>query len=120
MFGLLNADSMDQAIYEEFDRLERSVSGFLTVEHNEDGTHNLEPSGLGFVHIGSIMLWPLSVAPEGWHLCDGGAISRTRYATLFGTIGTTYGVGDGSTTFNIPLMAGVGSTSYIIFTGVGT
>ena len=40
--------------------------------------------------------------PSGWQLCDGSAISRTTYADLFTGIGTTYGVGDGSTTFNLP------------------
>lgn len=120
MFGLLNSDSMQTPVYEEFDRLERSISGFLTTEHFEDGTHNLEPAGLGFVHIGSILLWPLAVAPEAWKLCDGANISRTRYSALFGTIGTSYGVGDGSTTFGLPLLAGVGTTSYIIFTGLGS
>lgn len=41
-------------------------------------------------------------APLGWHMCDGSAISRTTFATLFASIGTAYGVGDGSTTFNVP------------------
>lgn len=40
--------------------------------------------------------------PSGWLLCDGSAISRTTYAELFDVIGTTYGVGDGTTTFNLP------------------
>ena len=43
-----------------------------------------------------------SSAPDGWVLCDGSAISRTTYATLFSAIGTTYGAGDGSTTFALP------------------
>lgn len=42
------------------------------------------------------------VAPEGWLICDGSALSRTTYASLFAVIGTSYGEGDGSTTFNIP------------------
>jgi len=42
-------------------------------------------------------------APAGWLLCDGSAVTRTgTYAALFTAIGTTYGVGDGSTTFNVP------------------
>lgn len=41
-------------------------------------------------------------APAGWLLCDGSAISRTTYANLFAAIGTTWGIGDGSTTFNVP------------------
>ena len=40
--------------------------------------------------------------PEGWLLCDGSDISRTRYKKLYETIGTQYGVGDGASTFNIP------------------
>jgi microcystin-dependent protein len=45
-------------------------------------------------------------APEGWAMCDGSEVSRTDYAALFAAIGTTYGVGDGSTTFNLPDMRG--------------
>lgn len=41
-------------------------------------------------------------APEGWLICDGSAVSRTLYPNLFATIGTTFGTGDGSTTFNVP------------------
>ena len=43
---------------------------------------------------------------DEWLLCDGSAISRTTYSRLFGIIGTTYGSGDGSTTFNVPDMRG--------------
>jgi len=51
---------------------------------------------------GSGMLWFTNSAPTGYLLCDGSAVSRTTYSALFGVIGTTYGVGDGSTTFNLP------------------
>ena len=44
--------------------------------------------------------------PGGWLLCDGAAVSRTTFAALFAAIGTTYGVGDGSTTFNLPDLRG--------------
>lgn len=47
-----------------------------------------------------------STADTGFMLCDGAAISRTTYATLFGVIGTTFGAGNGTTTFNIPDMRG--------------
>lgn len=43
-----------------------------------------------------------SAPPNGWLLCYGQAVSRTTYAALFNKIGTTYGAGDGSTTFNLP------------------
>lgn len=44
--------------------------------------------------------------PSGWLFCDGAAVSRTTYAELFSAIGTTYGVGDSSTTFNLPNFRG--------------
>lgn len=44
--------------------------------------------------------------PDGWLLCNGAAVSRTTYANLFAVIGTKYGTGDGSTTFNLPNLAG--------------
>jgi len=43
-----------------------------------------------------------SAAPTGWLICNGANVSRTTYAALFAVIGTTYGSGDGSTTFNLP------------------
>jgi microcystin-dependent protein len=45
-------------------------------------------------------------APTGWLMCDGTAVSRTTYADLFTAIGTTYGIGNGSTTFNLPDLRG--------------
>lgn len=51
---------------------------------------------------GSILMWPTSSAPSGYLLCQGAAVSRTTYAALFAIIGTTFGAGDGSTTFNLP------------------
>lgn len=57
--------------------------------------------------IGSITLWSASTAPNAkWKICDGSAISRETYETLFDIIGTTYGTGDGSTTFNLPDLRG--------------
>lgn len=45
-------------------------------------------------------------APTGWLLCDGAAVSRTTYASLYGVVGDTYGAGDGTTTFNVPNLKG--------------
>jgi microcystin-dependent protein len=62
-----------------------------------DGQHGsvYSPSGM-------ISQFAGATAPTGWLLCDGSAVSRTTFASLFSTIGTTYGVGDNSTTFNLP------------------
>lgn len=56
--------------------------------------------------VGIISLFAGTTAPSGWLICDGSAVSRTTYANLFSVIGTTYGTGDGSTTFNIPDLQG--------------
>lgn len=45
-------------------------------------------------------------APTGWLLCDGAAVSRTTYASLYSVVGDTYGAGDGTTTFNVPNLKG--------------
>lgn len=63
--------------------------------------------GPGIAPIGTIIIWPVDTLPtaatEGtWAWCNGQAISRTTYATLYGRLSTTYGAGDGSTTFNLP------------------
>lgn len=58
------------------------------------------------MEIGSIVAYTLATVPEGFLLCDGSAISRDDYSDLFDVIGTTYGSGDGSTTFNLPNLTG--------------
>ncbi len=56
---------------------------------------------------GSIVPYAGSAAPDGFLLCDGSAVSRTTYAALFTVIGTTFGAGNGTTTFNLPNTQGV-------------
>lgn len=51
---------------------------------------------------GEIKMWPTASAPSGFLLCNGAAVSRTIYAALFAVIGTTFGSGDGTTTFTLP------------------
>lgn len=58
------------------------------------------------VPTGSITMFGASSAPTGWLLCDGSAVSRTTYAALFAVISDTYGVGNGTTTFNLPNLKG--------------
>lgn len=55
---------------------------------------------------GVINMWSTTTAPTGWLICDGTTVSRTTYAALFAVISTTYGVGDGSTTFTLPNLKG--------------
>jgi len=51
---------------------------------------------------GMIAPFGMSGAPTGWLICNGSAVSRTTYSALFSAIGTTWGSGNGSTTFNVP------------------
>jgi microcystin-dependent protein len=55
---------------------------------------------------GAIMAFAMNAVPSGWLAANGDAVSRSTYAALFAVIGTGYGVGDGSTTFNLPDLRG--------------
>lgn len=70
-----------------------------TIQGILDLVPSTNPSGVISAYAGSS-------APSGWLLCYGQAISRTTYAALFSALGTTYGSGDGSTTFNLPDLRG--------------
>jgi microcystin-dependent protein len=81
-------------------------------------------SVLGVSAIGEIKMWPVATPPTGCKLCDGSTVSRTAYPALFAVIGTTFGAGDGSTTFNLPdfrerFPAGVGGGFDLAETGNG-
>lgn len=58
------------------------------------------------VPAGAVMSFAMSAAPSGWLKANGAAVNRTTFAALFAAIGTTFGVGDGSTTFNVPDLRG--------------
>ena len=74
--------------------------GTFSANQETDETINIEvPDALP---TGSYIQFAGSQAPEGFLVCNGGEISRTTYSVLFAVIGTTYGSGDGSTTFNLP------------------
>lgn len=76
---------------------------------------NISPKGAGSVQFGSVggiaptgsvIPFAGSTEPSGWILCYGQAVSRATYAALFAVVSTTYGSGDGSTTFNVPDLRG--------------
>lgn len=62
----------------------------------------VSPYSLQGVPAGAIMDFAMNAVPAGWLSCDGALVSRTTYAALFAAIGTTWGAGDGSTTFQLP------------------
>lgn len=72
--------------------------------------------------VGAIIHFGSDTIPENWLLCDGSAVSRTTYQQLFNTIGTSFGQGDGFTTFNLPDLrerVGVGKSSDTEFDTLG-
>lgn len=72
--------------------------------HFGTGTIGYTGTLLGAVPIGGLMDFAGTTAPAGYLPCDGQAVSRITYAALWSAIGTTWGAGDGSTTFNLPLL----------------
>ncbi len=58
--------------------------------------------GYGLVPTGSIVAYASATPPAGWLVCDGSALSRSAYSALFLAIGTTWGIGDGVSTFSLP------------------
>lgn len=92
------------------------ISEGIQKEHNDDGTHkhvHADALTVGGVTIedllvptGAIMAFGGGSAPDNWLLCDGAAIDRTTYSALFSAIGTAFGAGDGTTTFNLPNFKG--------------
>ena len=76
-------------------------------EQEERATQNSNNAFLGSsLPIGAILPFGGTAAPLGTLFADGSAVSRTTYSDLFNAIGTSYGIGDGSTTFNIPNLNG--------------
>jgi microcystin-dependent protein len=75
-----------------------NISGTITASALNISGSNAIPNA----PIGSVIQFTGTAAPTGWLICDGGAISRTTYSALFTVIGTTYGSGNTTTTFNIP------------------
>ena len=69
---------------------------------NENNGNIISDSTVGVVPVGTVFDFAGSSAPSGYLMCDGSAVLRTTYSALFAVIGTTYGSGDGSTTFNVP------------------
>lgn len=74
-------------------------------DKGENGSNGQQgPPGVG--PTGTLIPFAGAVAPSGWLMCEGQALSRTTYVNLYNVIGTKFGAGDGSTTFNVPNLKG--------------
>ena len=81
--------------------IQNNTYNFNTTPSYIDGIHWVVDVESG-APVGAVMPYAGSTPPDGWLLCDGSEISRTNYARLFSVIGTTYGAGDGNSSFNLP------------------
>jgi microcystin-dependent protein len=87
-----------------------AFSGVPTAPTASAGTNTTQIATTAFVTTaagaavpsGSLLMWPTASAPSGYLLCNGAAVSRTTYAALFAVVGTVFGAGDTTTTFNLP------------------
>ena len=75
------------------------MANYEATKYDFDGSNLTDIQG---VNTGLIIPWSSTSIPSGFLECDGSAVSRSTYSALFAVIGTTYGSGDGSTTFNLP------------------
>lgn len=110
--GFTKNSKIWKGTFAEYQAIENKDDNTLYYVTDEVDEYNCTP-------IGIIVPFGGSVAPKSWLLCDGSAVSRTTYAELFEVIGTTYGEGDGSTTFNIPNLKNKfpeGSGTYVLGT----
>jgi microcystin-dependent protein len=119
--GAVNLVSLDASLPASSVQALQSIEGDLWY-NNGDGTpvqitqgSSIASASSPLVPSGVIWQYGGSSAPTGFLLCNGGAISRTTYGDLFTAIGTTFGAGDGTTTFNLPNFNGrvaVGAGAY--------
>lgn len=102
IFGYYVTRDSDGALrwFEPFDA--PVIIEFINDQLNITPTVELDDTEGNMLPPGLITPFGGTTAPSGWRLCDGTAISRTTFAGLFNVIGTAYGAGDGSTTFNVP------------------
>jgi microcystin-dependent protein len=104
-----------------------TISSTSTATTQAAGTNNTTVATTAFViqnstPTGSLLMWTSVSAPTGYLSCDGSAVSRSTYSALYAVIGTAFGSGDGTTTFNLPNYAnrmpiGVGSIAALAATG---
>lgn len=97
----LDSDTIDEANAHVNDTSRDDHTQYLNTDRHTAAIHT-DDLGLRAAFVGEITMAGMDTPPSGWLKCDGSAVSRSTYSDLFAAIGTTYGVGNGSTTFNLP------------------
>lgn len=119
MTAVRGQDGTTARSYNAGDRLElRPVAATLNTYLQSDSPF----TQINIVPTGAVTMWATATLPNGWLACNGQAVSRSTYAALFTVLGTSYGAGDGSTTFNLPnfndrMPIGAGSIAALAGTG---
>jgi len=113
--GMTRAEADARYVMTSGDVMEGALS--VPVPHSADDSAPVPTSYVDGTDVGIIVPFASGNIPVGWIYCNGQAISRTTYSRLFGVIGTAFGVGNGSTTFNVPnylgrTPVGCGSSGY--------
>lgn len=107
MLSMINRNRIkDLAVVQEFEHLIGRLRGFLSQSFDADGNLIVADPNLAVFSVGDYKPSSKTADHSGWLLCDGRAVSRVTHKPLFDVVGTTYGAGDGSTTFNIPNLQG--------------
>lgn len=106
MIGLRYRDVLPSVVVDELESMIAQIRAWALEEHDESGRHIVEDRDLAFTPVGSTMGWLTNTAPTGWLILQGQQVNRVTYKGLFDLWGTTFGVGDSSTTFNVPDMRG--------------
>jgi microcystin-dependent protein len=106
MISMRYRDVLPPYVADEIDSLIGQIKAWALEEHDEEGHHIVNDRDLAFVSVGSTMGWLTATPPNGWAILQGQQLNRVTYKALFDLWGTTFGVGDGSTTFNVPDMRG--------------
>jgi hypothetical protein len=108
-------DYADAEVLEE--QSARSAADASTLQSAKDYTDSVVSDmsvSAGSTPVGVICMFAGTSAPSGYLMCDGSAVSRSEHSSLFNVISTAYGVGNGTTTFNLPNPDGNANIRYII------
>jgi microcystin-dependent protein len=101
-------DNIAVAVNSKADLFSAALTGTPTAPTAVAGTSTTQLATTAFAtagitpFTGAMLMWPTAAAPTGFLICNGQAVSRATYAALFVVLGTVFGSGDGSTTFNLP------------------
>lgn len=105
-FSNLNTDKIETSVLDTDTTLAANSDSKIATQKAVKAYVDNTAGQTYLVPTGAILPYGGATAPTNFLLCDGTAISRATYATLFGILSTSYGVGDGSTTFNLPNLKG--------------